>query len=238
MKMATKPVIEETIAKDGTTIIRFNPLPTMWAFAIAKSKMPEASIEDIATEAGISAKTFYEWRKKYSRHFLEWLEDAVDSQHFGKEAALLEQIGMMQAMQPGNYQYWRDMARKHGVIADEVKSQNITINTDFSIISLGGDIEEKRRRLLSQVFGLANGGGTPLAGTPALEHQGSHSGAGNRASSVSERPVEVLDPLGADRGHSEQGISLPTVPEQDPPSSADPRLDEGAVLIGAEKSSN
>lgn len=203
-------VLEETIAKDGSILVRFNPTAKMIVYAMFRSKNPDKSESEVCEMAKIHPSALSKWRSSYGSHFTTWLEEEIELHQQGNEAAVLEAVGMSQALRKNNYQYWRDMARKHGVIQDEVKTQNITINTDFSAISIGGDFEQQRRRILQEALGLADTGGDQVVDvTPSREPQSK----GSRASALPEITLEVSDALGSDRGLAEQGTPVPAIPK-------------------------
>lgn len=227
-----KPVIEEVITKDGDVITRFSATGRMWIFARFKALEPGLTDEEIAKKCDFSHSIIYTWKKKYGPHFASWLEEAVDMFSNEHGAAMLEAVGMAQALQPNNFQYWREMARTKGVIKDEVKTQNITINTDFSAIIAGGDFDDARRRLLSEIRGV---GYTREPRVVDVTPPGQREGSGDRAGQVQGEPVALADPLGDDGGRAERRASLPAVPEQGPSPGVDPVLVKRAVPTGAEK---
>lgn len=147
------PLIE-VIAKDGSIISRFEPNGKQLLFAINKAKNPHLSDDEVCDMMAIKKSAPTEWYRKYGTHYKEWLDEALDTFGNDQEAKMLEAVGMMQALKAGNYQYWRDMARTKGVIKEEVKTQNITINTDFSAILLSGNVQEARQRILAELRGV------------------------------------------------------------------------------------
>lgn len=203
-------VLEETIAKDGSVLVRFNPTAKMIVYAMFRAKNQDKTEAEVCELAKISPQALSRWRSQYGSHFITWLEEEIELHQQGNEAAVLEAVGMSQALRKNNYQYWRDMARKHGVIQDEVKTQNITINTDFSAISIGGDFEQQRRRILQEALGLADTGGDQVA-IPAPSRK--PESKGSRTSALPEITLEVSDSLGSDRGLAEQGTPVPAVPK-------------------------
>lgn len=142
-----------TISKSGEVITRFEPSGNQLLFAMNKAKNPHLSEEEVCDMMHMARRNLTAWKTKYGSHFLEWLEEAVDTFGNDQEAKMLEAVGMMQALKSNNYQYWRDMARTKGVIKEEVKTQNITINTDFSQILIG-DVKTARERILQELRGV------------------------------------------------------------------------------------
>lgn len=165
--------------------------------------------------------------------YLDWLDSAVDGECGQEDAAVLERVGMINATQKGGYSYWKDMARKHGVIKDEVKETKVTINTDFTAILAMGDLDAARRRILQELRGVEFEGGSGVVDvTPIRELEGARSGT----SQVQEGSMVLAHPLGSDRGRSEQGASLPALSQQDSPASSYSILDEGNLSAGTQES--
>lgn len=151
-----KRTLHETTTKDGDKEITFFPTAHMILFANEKAKNLTRGDPDIAREAGIDPSLPGGWARKYGSYYLTWLEEFIEASAFSKQAEVLEAVGMIHATQ-GSYSFWKDMARKHGVIADEIKQQNITINTDFSQILLGNSAEAARDIILAEVMGIKKG---------------------------------------------------------------------------------
>lgn len=205
----------------------------MILFSIFKAENPGKSEDELCELAGIDPQLPSRWARKYGTLYLEWLDEAED-QSVLDDAKVLERVGMMQAVQPGNYQYWRDMAKSKGVIKEEVREQKITINTDFSAILLaGGSFDEARARILETHRGMGNAIGSGMAAPPRV---GEPEGAGVGARPLQARPVALAHALGADGGRAEQREPLPAVPEQDTFAGSYVVLDEGEVSTSAEKS--
>lgn len=208
-----KPVRELIIGKSGEETIRFNPTGHQILFAIEKAKAPGESDYELAKRAGVDAANPSKWAKKYGQLYLEWLEEFVEASHFSKQAEILEAVGMVHATQ-GQYSYWKDMARKHGVIQDEAKTLALTVNTDFTQILIGDPLEA-RRRILQEARGVVVQGGVGVAAPSGIGEQTSPgSGAGN----VQDGPVEVLNALDTNRRQSEFRESVPVIPAKTSPS--------------------
>lgn len=231
-----KPVIEEVIDKNQNTITRFNPLGTMILFAAAKARNPDMSDLEIFNELGTKTNLHKQWVKRYGEHYQNWLEEFVDGQTYRK-SELLEIVGMSQAIQPGNYQYWRDMAKTHGVIRDEPKtSTTINVNTDFSQVHNGTEsFEDARRRLLSELRGVDYKGGSRVVDAVGIPIPTGREGEGDRACRMQEEPLAMANPLGEDRGCSEQGVPIPAIPERPTPTSDDPLLGKRTKPTRAKK---
>lgn len=184
-----KPVIDKALSKDGEIIVRFHPSARMILFAQMKAKYSNKSDTAICRELDISPNLPGTWRKKYGSLYTEWLDEFQDN-YTEKKAELLEAVGMVNATQ-GNFQFWRELARTHNVIKDEVKTQHLTINTDFSAILIG-DLDEARKRILQEVRGVAIEDGSRMANRTVEEQ---HQGPRDRAGDVQEVSVEIPNTL-------------------------------------------
>lgn len=208
----------------------------MILYGIYKGRLPGLSDGEICDKAKIDRQLPMRWRVKYQTYFTDWLEEVIE-QESGDDALVLERFGMMQALQPGNYQYFRDMAKTKGVIKEEQPKAGLTINTDFTVImtAAGGNLDAVRHQLLQAARGLADTGGSRVVESHRL---GEPESKGDRTSDVQAEPVEVVDALGPDGGRSEQGEPIPAVPKQAAFASAYRVLDEGEISSGAEESSD
>ena len=207
-----KPILRVVIDKNGNEETIFTPSPMMVQYSLYKAEMPGAGCAEVCAAAGIESQNPARWASKYGSHFLSWLEEAVE--HCGiDDARVLYRVGLAQAMQPGNYQYFRDFARTLGIIKEEVKAQNITINTDFSMIlaACGGDLERARSELLQKARGVVIPGRPGLALSSDERQQGSDSSQGDRAGIMQVEPVAMDDPLGTDGGRPAERASVPAV---------------------------
>jgi len=213
-----KPVLERVLDKNGEESVHFHPTARMQLFAIKKSESPGLGDGDIAKEMNIDPQLPRRWAERYGRHYLEWLEEYVESNVTGNEALVLERVGMVQAVQRNNYSFWRDMAKKHGVIKEEVKdTTHITINTDFSHIFVGADFNDARRKILDAYRGLGNKTGPGVVDVAHERLQICEGREDSGVGSMQDGPVEVVNPLGEDRGHAEQGEPVPAVPRKSTP---------------------
>jgi len=209
-----KPVKHITYDKNGEEQVFFNASPRMILFAIEKSKAPGEADGTLAKRAGIDPSLPCKWASKYGQLYLNWLEEFVDTNVGDRQAEVLEAVGMIQATQLNGYSFWKDMAKKHGVIKDDAKVQNIVINTDFSQILIGDPVEA-RRRILQETRGLVIPTGLGVAPPPGV---GQHQGAGSGTGDLQERPVEIFDALDSDGRRPEQGAPVPVVSKQTTPS--------------------
>jgi len=205
-----KKVIEQTFGKNGDVIETFCPTSRMMLYAMCKAKNPTWSDPEIASELGFGTSTIGSW-KRYGSAFTSWLEEFIDQHAPDKEAELLHAVGMVEALQ-GNYNFWKDLAKSKGVIKDEAKTFNLTINTDMSHIAIG-DFNEQRARLLSELRGVGISGKPRVAEPVTIEHSSSSKGPGDRASEVQDRQVALVDSLGSDRGFTRKRKPVPTVSE-------------------------
>lgn len=204
----------------------------MILYSVKKAKNPHLSDGEACDLAGIDRQLPSRWLAKYGHHYREWIEEALDHDS-ADDAEVLERVGMVNAVQ-GNYQFWRDMARQKGVIKEEVKEVKISINTDFSALLNGvnGDIVEARKRILLKARGVVVPGGPGMAAAAGV---GEYPGAGDGAGELQERPLEMANALGTDRGRSERDQPLPALSERPAFASAYRVLDEGEVPPGAEE---
>lgn len=231
-----KPVLREVVDKNGNTEMVFTPTARMVLYSIHKGRFPGLSDSEVCDKAGLDRELPARWEKKYGSYFTDWLTEAVDMDS-GDDAAVLERVGMMQAAQPGNFQYWREMARTKGVIKDEQPKKGITLNTDFTVVlqNFGGDLAAAKDQLLRAARGLGESGGAGVVESHRLDHQPHEpQGAGNRAGAMQGRPVALADSLGADRGRAEQREPVPAVPQRPAFASTYVVLDEGEIPAGAE----
>ena len=207
-----KPILRRVIDKNGAEETIFTPSPMMVQFSLYKAEMPGATCAEVCASAGIDPQNPGRWASKYGSHFLIWLEEAVE--HCGiDDARVLYRVGMAQAMQPGNYQYFRDFARTLGIIKDEVKVQNITINTDFSqiLIACGGDLERARSELLQKARGVVIQARPGVALPIDVGQPGGGGGAGDRVSQLQGESMALDDSLGADGGCATEGKPVPAI---------------------------
>lgn len=228
-----KPVLQTVIDKNGGETTVFHPTARMILFSVVKSRHPGMSDEEACLEAQLDPQLPARWAGKYGSYYLDWIEEAIDQGVAADDAAVLERVGMVNALQ-GNFQFWREMARTKGVIKEELPSKGITINTDFTVVlaAVGGDVHAARARLLQAARGLGDPGGSGMASPLSL---GQPAGAGARAGELQARPVEMAHALGANRGRAEQGPAIPAVSKQAAFASTYVVLDEGEVPTGAEE---
>lgn len=151
-----KPIREVVTNKNGDEEVRFHPSARMLLFAMKKAENQAESDTEVARIAGIDPQLPNRWASKYGTLYLEWLEEFVDSTPMGNEAALLERVGMIQALQSNNYSFWKDLAKKYGVIKEEVGNLSITLNTDFTAVLVEGSPERARERILREVMGVGS----------------------------------------------------------------------------------
>lgn len=151
-----KPVLREVTDKNGNVEMVFSPTALMVLYSINRAKNPGLSSAEVCRMTKIDPGLPGKWAAKYGTHFTNWLEEALDAQT-DDDAAVLERVGMIQAVQSGNFQFWREMARAKGVIKDEQPKKGLTINTDFTVImqESGGNLELARQKMLAAVRGHA-----------------------------------------------------------------------------------
>lgn len=151
-----KPALRTVIDKNGGEETVFTPTALMVLYSIYKAKNQHLSDGEVCDLAKIDRKLPMRWRVKFGTYFTDWLEEAMEFES-GDDAMVLERVGMMQAAQPGNFQYWKEMAKTKGVIKEEVPKQALTINTDFAVVlqASGGNLEKAREQLMQELRGIA-----------------------------------------------------------------------------------
>lgn len=196
-----KPVLYRVVDKNGDEIVTFHPTSKMMIYALRKARSPGAPETELCASCGIEPSSPRKWKEKYGSYFSEWLEEFMELES-GQDHELLEAVGMAQALQGGNFQYWREMARMKGVLKDEIKPSHITINTDFSqiLIASGGNLEAARERLLASARGLEFKEGVRVVDALELREPAS---AGDGAIEVQDESMALAHALGGDRGRSE-----------------------------------
>lgn len=223
-----KPAKEVIIGKSGEETIRMNPTAHMILFAMEKAKAPGDSDTEVAKRAGITPSSPSKWAKKYGTLYLEWLDEFIETAFYSKQAEVLEAVGMIHATQ-GSYQHWRDMSKKHGVIAEDVKEVRVTLNTDFNIVLAQGDLADARRRILQEVRGLGEPGKPRVVDVTPSKDASSPEGSGNRAGNLQGGSLALPDSLGGDGRQSERGTPIPALPERHTPTGVDKILAKRAV---------
>lgn len=197
----------------------FTPSARMIIWAQYKCANMHLSEKEVSQGIGIQHSTFKGWEEKYTPHFQIWLEESYDqfSDYNDKKVSLLEAVGMVEALQ-GNFQYWKEMSRTYGVIKDEAKN-DIKLNFigDFSRL-LDKDLDNAQDRLLSELSSVAVPKGQRMVKSST---EGNSGGLGDRISQMQEECVVLPDSLDSDGGCSEQGSSIPALPEQAAPTSSD-----------------
>lgn len=134
----------------------FEPTPLMILYSINLGKNPGLTSAEVCRLTKIDPGLPGKWAAKYGTYFLNWLEEAKDAQT-DDDAAVLERVGMIRAVQAGGFSFWKEMARAKGVIKDEQPKKGLTINTDFTVImqESGGNLELARQKMLAAVRGHA-----------------------------------------------------------------------------------
>lgn len=231
-----KPVLRTVIDKNGAEEQIFSPSARMILFSIERAKNPGLSNKEVCEKIGLDPQLPMRWAVKYGTHYTDWIEEAID-QASDDDAAVLERVGMVNALQ-GNFQFWREMARTKGVIKEDDKPKNLTINTDFTVImqGVGGNLDAARDKLLQAARGLGDAHRSGVALPHNLSHQPNdiaRQGAG--AGQVQGESLALADALGTDGGRSEQRTPVPAVPQQATFASAYRVLDEGEVSAGSEE---
>jgi len=219
-----RKVLDKTFGKNGDVIETFCPTAKQILFAMCKAKNAHMTDSEVAHEVGITPQAVSRWRCDYGSSFSGWLEEMIDQYAPDKDAELLHAVGMVHAVQ-GNYNFWKDMAKSKGVIKEDSKPMHITINTDFSHISIG-DFHEERARLLSELRGVGKSGKSRVAEPVTIEHQGGSESKGDRTSEVQDRSMALANPLGSNRGRARTRQPVPALSQQATSSDSDSLLAE------------
>ncbi len=211
-----KPVLHEIIDKNGGKSTEFNPTARMVLFATYKAKRPTETEEEVLASMNCGTDLHKKWSKQYGTHYTGWLEEMIDQHSQDGKYDILEAVGMVKAVQ-GSFQHWKEMAKVHGLIKEEVKNVSVTINTDFSKFK-GLDFEEYRRRILESTRGVDYAPRYRVADDPVIAKftgvpdSGSNSGPGGGTVPVQSEPVEVPNALGKDRGCGAAREAVSAVP--------------------------
>lgn len=231
-----KPVLRTVIDKNGAEETVFEPTSKMILYAIKKAKNQHLCDSEVCGLAKIDPQLPNRWEVKYGSYFRDWLEEAMDME-VEDEAEVLHAVGMMQAVRPGNFQYWREMARTKGVIKEEQPKIGLTLNTDFTVVmaAVGGDFNAARARILQDLRGVGDAGGSRVALPLEPGYAGGDPGPGAGTSQVQERPVALAHALGANGGRAEHREPVSAVPESHSFTSTYEVLDDGEILVGAEE---
>lgn len=105
---------------NGVEVTKFHATPAMRLFALSSFFDPELrgkSPDKICKAIGISNARYREWLG-YEPWFSEWLEELRASLGGANRRAALEFVGMQQAMN-GEFNFWKAMALKEGVISPD-----------------------------------------------------------------------------------------------------------------------
>ncbi len=178
-----KPVMSKTFGKNGDVIENFAPTAKQILFALSKAQNPTLSDNEILDNLGIHRNSLYQWKTKYGHKFTEFVEEMIDSHAPDKGAELLEAVGMVEALQ-GSFNHWKEMSKIKGLIKDESSTTKITINTNFEHVSLGGNFDEQRARLLSELRGVGKSGKPRVAEPVTIDVTPSREGERNRTRKV------------------------------------------------------
>lgn len=227
-----KSILRRVIDKNGSEEMVFLPSARMILYSIEKAKNPGLSDSEVCALAGIDPQLPMRWRVKYHTYFTNWLEEAVD-QDSGNDAAILERVGMVNALQ-GNFSFWKEMARSKGVIKDEEPKRGITVNTDFRVIMMAsnGDLDAVRNQLLQATRGVGHEGGSGVA-LPDSKRERASPGSG--AGQMQAGPLALDNALGPDGGRPERREPVPAVPKQATFAGSYSVLDEGEVPPDSEE---
>lgn len=116
----------------GVPVTVFNPNAAMMIFsmyAFCDKDLSGKSPEKICEAIGI-ARNSYDQFQKYNPFFEEWLESRRLALGGKSKKAALEAIGMEQALK-GEFNFWKAMALKEGVIAPDKMEIGISIPSNL-----------------------------------------------------------------------------------------------------------
>lgn len=194
--MAHEYLIEKNVG--GVKFTKFNPSPKMRLFALSifcDPNLKGLSPHSVCESLGIG-KGAYETFEKWNPWFEEWLEEIRITLGGKNKKALLESIGMERAL-AGDFQFWKPLAIREGVIDADRLSVGVEIPSSLKDMEkIDGDkLKGLENSLLAELRGESNPRPIDLVeGPEGWEHQGSTDGAPQVQGSL------VLDPeLGTDR---------------------------------------
>lgn len=167
----------------GKTYIQFNPTPQMYAYAMQRGKPENISRRDdeICEQINLHPSNVAKWRKEADPYFSEWLENfLLRNSSVPILKKMLEDVGNQKALE-GEFNFWRQMALKHGVIAHEQQTLNIVpVNLSQYDKWTDAELESYRHSLLSAVKGVEEQGGVTVVEASADGgHKGDTGGTGS-----------------------------------------------------------
>ncbi len=152
---------------------------------------------DILKEVGWKRDLVNDWFEKHGDLFMEWLEDAmmVASRPIKD---LLTQVGNERAMGADGFQYWKELARTHGVISAEKTETELSVGALTRGLDklTPAELSQRANAMLSQARTLEHSDNASLAGAVDDERpRGDSDGAG----ALQVRPVALPDASRDDR---------------------------------------
>lgn len=165
----------------------------LWVVARADRQHKDSSDEALLRRLKWKSTLITDWKRWFDPGFSEWYADAIYAQG-SPLRSLLEQIGRENAYK-GDYNFWRDLARTHGVISNETVEHKINIGQFTKGLENLSDAELEKRAnsMLSASRGVENQGTIDLAGTIDI---GGQAGDGDRVGEMQEKPVVLAEPRG------------------------------------------
>lgn len=187
----------EKYEKAGVELVRFNPTPAMQLFAMmyfCDRTLTKRTPETVCEAAGIALSTYKRFLD-YEPHFSEWLEDRRMVLGGRSRKALLETVGMEQALK-GEFNFWKAMAIKEGVIDPDKLEIGATMPTNLNAYKemTPDDLKALENTVLAELRGEGVPGEIALIEGPSgWEPEGSSPGAAEVPG-----PVVLADELGTD----------------------------------------
>lgn len=187
MNLASKRYLEPE--KDNHSNIigwKFKPttLMLLMLYECVNPKNAHLSTREIFKQRGVAYKNFVGWQKEYidkieqidpetkektyeeRNWFVLWWEEQISLSRIDLRQ-MLAQVGMQRALK-GDYNFWRDLSKTWGVIANEEKEapvRGIPLNLGKENASID-EIRIAKHKLLAAHRGVGDPGGAQLA--PAL----------------------------------------------------------------------
>ena len=164
-----------------------------------KGKEPE----EIGEAIGIGAKAYKQFLK-WDPYFSEWLEESRLALGGKSRKQMLDMVGMEKAMS-GEFNFWKAMAIKEGVIAAD--TINVGLNIPSNLDNFKDMTDEQlagaENSIMAALRGQADPGTIDLfEGADGWEREGDTPGA----DPVPASPVVLADELGADGEHAIPGL--------------------------------
>jgi len=191
---------------NGVETTSFQPSPTMRLYALAALADPECigkDPEDICAAVGIGRNSFKRFQE-FNPYFEEWLEEIRLTMGGKNKKLILELVGMEEAMK-GNFNFWKAMAIKHGVISPDQLNVGAAIPSNLGNFQGMSDAElnATENTIMAALRGQADPATIDLSeGPTGWGPEGDPPGA----AAVCEVPVVLHPQLGSDRERALDGL--------------------------------